>query len=123
MLHDLGIVADLYGKNPAQTETVWLALNAVELGIVSGNELVGSLWVLLLSLAALRTAQLPKTLNYLGVVTGIAGILTLVPALAEVMIMIFATGMIVWSVWVGIVMLRSSPSPTAQTTQPVQAAP
>jgi hypothetical protein len=50
-------------------------------------------------------------LNYLGVTIGIAGILTMIPALAETMIMIFGPGMIVWSVWVGIVMLRRSLSP------------
>ena len=50
---------------------------------MSGNELVGSLWVLLLSLAALRTGGLTRALNYLGVVLGIAGILTMIPALAD----------------------------------------
>ena len=113
MLFDLGVVADLYGKDPAQTKTVWLALEAVETGIVSGNELVGSLWVLLLSLGALRTGELTRTLNYLGVAVGVAGILTIVPALAGTVIMIFASGMIVWSIWLGIVMLRSRPSAAA----------
>ena len=108
MLHNLGVVANLYGTDPAQAVTAWTALESVENGIVSGNELVGSLWVLLLSVAALRTGGLTRALNYLGVVLGIAGILTIVPALAESMIMIFGPGMIVWSAWVGIVMLRQS---------------
>ena len=114
MLHNLGVVANLYGKDPAQAQTAWTALEAVENGIVSGNELVGSLWVLLLSLAALRTGELTRVLNYLGVVLGIAGILTIIPALAGTMIMIFGPGMIVWSVWLGIVMLRRSPSAAVQ---------
>ena len=110
MLFDLGVVADLHGKDPAQAATVWLALEAVETGIVSGNELVGSLWVLLLSLAALRTGGLTKALNYLGVALGVVGILTLIPAFTPAF---FGLGMIVWSVWVGIVMLRSNPSAAA----------
>lgn len=114
MLRDVGIIADLYGKDPAQAATVWAALEAVENGIVSGNELVGSLWVLLLSFAALRAGELTRALNYLGVVLAIAGILTLVPALAGTMIMIFGPGMIVWSVWLGIVMLRRGPSAAAK---------
>ena len=114
MLHNLGVVAALYGKDPAEAATAWTALESVENGIVSGNELVGSLWVLLLSLAALRTGGLTRTLNYLGVVLGIAGILTIVPALAETMIIIFGPGMIVWSVWVGIIMLRRSSSVAVQ---------
>jgi hypothetical protein len=32
-----------------------------------------------------------------------------VPALAESLAMIFGAGMIVWSVWVGIVLLRQKP--------------
>jgi hypothetical protein len=106
MLHDLGVVADLYGANPTQAITAWTALESVENGITSGNELVGSLWVLLLSVAALRTGALTRALNTLGVIIGIAGILTIIPTLAESMIMIFGPGMIVWSAWLGIVLLR-----------------
>jgi hypothetical protein len=106
MLRNLGIVADLFGADPAQAVTAWTALQAVENGITSGNELVGSLWVLLLSVAALRTGALTRALNTLGVMIGIAGILTIIPALAESMIMIFGPGMIVWSAWLGIVLLR-----------------
>jgi hypothetical protein len=108
MLHNLGVVAALYSNDPAQAATTWTALEAVENGIVSGNELVGSLWVLLLSLAALRTGGLTRALNYLGVVLSVAGILTMIPALAETMIMIFGPAMIVWSIWAGIIMLRRS---------------
>lgn len=114
MLHNLGVVVDLYGKDPAQAQAAWTALEAVENGIVSGNELVGSLWVLLLSLAVLKTSELTKALSSLGVVLGIAGLLTIIPALAEAMIMIFGPGMIVWSVWMGIVMLRRSSSAAVQ---------
>ena len=114
MLHNLGVVADLYAKDPAQAATAWTVLQSVENGITSGNELVGSLWVLLLSVAALRTGQLNRALNYLGVVLGIAGILTLIPALFDSLIMIFGPGMIVWSVWVGIVMLHKSPDVAVQ---------
>jgi hypothetical protein len=109
MLHNLGVVAELYGKDPAQAVTAWTALQSVENGITSGNELVGSLWVLLLSVAALRTANLNRALNCFGVILGVAGILTILPALFDSMIMIFGPGMIVWSVWVGIVMLRGQP--------------
>ena len=116
MLRDVGVIADLYAKEPAQAETVWLALDAVETGIVSGNELVGSLWVLLLSLAALRTGGLPRALNYLGVALGVVGILTgilaFIPAVKDI-IVIFGLGMIAWSAWVGIVMLRNRPGAVA----------
>ena len=116
MLSDFGVVAKLYGNNPVQAETVWLGLDAVETGIVSGNEIVGSMWVLLLSLAAMRTKGLPRGLNYLGVALGVVGILTgilaFIPAVKDI-IMIFGLGMIAWSAWVGIVMLRNRPGAAA----------
>ena len=108
MLRNIGVVSGLYGTDPAQAVTAWTALQSVENGITSGNELVGSLWVLLLSVAALRTGQLNRALNILGVVLGVAGMLTIVPALFDSLVMVFGPGMIVWSVWVGIILLRGS---------------
>lgn len=115
IIKDLGVVVDVYGKDPAQAETVWLALSAVENGIGGGVEIVGGLWVLLLSWAALRTGELPRILNYLGLVIGVAGILTVVPAL-EAVGAVFGLGLIVWFAWVGIVLLRSSSSPVVSTS-------
>jgi hypothetical protein len=114
MVFNIGMetVLDLFGKEPAQAESVWLAVNSVHLGLGGGNEIVGGLWVLLLSWAALRAGGLPRALNYLGVLCGVAGILTLVPAL-EMIGLIFGLGVLVWFVWVGIVMLRGSPSAAA----------
>ena len=76
---------------------------------LSGIEVVGSTWILLVSWAALRGGTLPKALNYLGVAIGVAGLLTVIPAL-EMMAFVFGLGQIVWFVWLGIVMLRSSAS-------------
>ena len=108
MLRNIGVVSGLYGTDPAQAVTAWTALQSVENGITSGNELVGSLWVLLLSVAALRTGQLNRALNILGVVLGVAGMLTIVPALFDSLVMVFGPGMIVWSVWAGIILLRGN---------------
>jgi len=108
MLRNIGVVSGLFGADPAQAVTAWTALQSVENGITSGNELVGSLWVLLLSVAALRTDQLNRALNILGVVLGVAGMLTIVPALFDSLVMVFGPGMIVWSVWAGIILLRGS---------------
>ena len=114
MVFNIGMetVIDLHGKDPAQAESVWVAVNSVHLGLGGGNELVGALWILLLSWAALRAGGLPRVLNYLGVVISVAGLLTLVPAL-ELVGVIFGLGSIVWFIWVGIVMLRGNPSAAA----------
>lgn len=101
----LGAVIDLHGRDPAQAVTLWRAMTAVEEGLGGGNEIAGGLWVLLISWAALRAHQLPKALNGLGVVIGVSGLLTIVPALA-VLGAVFGLGFIAWFVWLGIVMLR-----------------
>lgn len=109
-LKDIGVVAELYGQDPAQAVTVMLALSAVENALGGGIELPGGLWVLLVSWAALQTGRLPKLLNYLGLLIGVAGILMLVPVLGEPGSMIFGLGFILWFAWVGIVLARGRSS-------------
>ena len=106
----MGTVVDLYGKDPAQAATVWLAIDSVAQGVGCAIEIPGGLWTLLISWAALRAGVLPRVLNYLGVVIGVAGVLTIVPAILDAAVMVFALGQIVWYVWLAIVMLRRSPS-------------
>jgi hypothetical protein len=65
-----GVVVDLYSRDPAQAASLWLAVNSVVRGLGGGNEIVGGLWVLLVSWAALRAGELPRLLNYLGLVLG-----------------------------------------------------
>jgi hypothetical protein len=109
----IGTVVDLYGVDPAQAGSAWLAIETVQLGVGGEIEIVGSLWVLLASAAALRGGGLPRALNYLGVVVGVAGLLTVIPALGALGF-VFGLGLIVWFVWAGIFLLRSSPSAAAE---------
>jgi hypothetical protein len=115
MIYNSGMenVVDLYGQEPDQAATVWLAINSVFDGLGGSNEVLGGIWILLISWAALRTGKLPKVLNYLGALIGVAGIVSVVPALAEIFIYIFALGQIVWFVWLGIIMLFSNRSAAA----------
>ncbi len=98
-------VVDLHATDPAQAVSVWQAIEPVAQGLGgSGGELLGGLWVLLVSVAALRTGGLPKTLNWLGVAIGVAGVLSVVPVLGD---LAYGFGLlqIVWFAWLGIVML------------------
>jgi hypothetical protein len=106
-INDLSTVVRLYGENPAQAATVWLTLDTVERGIGAGGgeTIVTGLWFLLLSWAALQARALPRLLNYLGVVVGLAGILYVFTA-SDVLLAVNALGLIIWFVWLGIVMLR-----------------
>lgn len=116
MVHNAAMqnVVDLYAKDPAQAGTVWLAIDSVLGGLAGSNEAIGGIWILLISWAALRTGELSRALNYLGVVIGVAGILSIVPALAELFIYIFALGQIAWFVWLGLLMVRSDPTAAQQ---------
>jgi hypothetical protein len=58
--------------------------------------------------AALRAGMLHRVLNYVGVVVGMAGILSAVPALGEVGGGIFGLTQIVWFLGLGIVLLQTS---------------
>jgi hypothetical protein len=116
MVANVGIaaVADLFRNDPDQAGSVWLAIEIVQLGLGGGNEIVGGIWVLLTGWTALRIGVFPKVLNYLGMIIGVSGILTVVPVLevlgaVEMLGIVFGLGLLVWFVWLGIIMLRSSP--------------
>jgi hypothetical protein len=110
ILHDLGVVAELAQRDPAQAATVWTALQAVEGGLGGGVELPGGIWVLLVSLAAIRTGAFLRALNAFGILVGLAGILTLIPPL-DPLGAVFGLGMILWFLAIGITLLRT-PTPT-----------
>nr|WP_252728746.1 hypothetical protein [Aliiglaciecola lipolytica] len=105
----LGAVIDLSVKNPEQAMTLWVVINTVVEGLGGGNEVVGGLWVLLLSIAGLKTGDLPKLLNCFGLFIGTVGILTIYPA--EVLTEIFGLSQILWFSWLGVAMLMRSNSP------------
>ena len=103
----MAAVVGLHGASPAQAVSAWQAIEPVTEGLGgSGGELLGGLWVLLVSVAALRTGGTPKLLNLLGVTIGTAGILSVVPVLKDLGYG-FGLLQIVWFVWLGIVMLRT----------------
>jgi hypothetical protein len=110
-----GVVVELYDKSPAQAVSTWQAIEPVAQGLGSEQgELLGGLWVLLVSVAALRTAGLPKALNWLGILIGTAGIASVIPVLLEARY-VFGLLQIVWFIWLGVVMFRTRPSEQSQT--------
>lgn len=106
MIANIGLATaiQLSTTDAEQAMTVWRAIYAVVEGLGGGNEVVGGLWVLLLSIAALKGNQLSKPLNYLGLLVGLFGILTVYPA--EVLTELFGVTQIVWFMWLGIAMLQ-----------------
>ena len=108
MISNVGItaVADMEEIDPAAAQALWSSIDTVTEGLGGGNELVGGMWILLVSLAAWGTKRLPKGLNVLGIISAVAGLITLVPGLSDVGI-IFGLGSIAWFAWTGFVLLRS----------------
>jgi len=119
MISNVGItaVADMEEIDPAAAQALWSSIDTVTEGLGGGNELVGGMWILLVSLAAWGTKRLPKGLNVLGIISAVAGLITLVPGLSDVG-MIFGLGSIAWFAWTGIVLLRH-PTATAPVAEVV----
>jgi hypothetical protein len=104
----LATIVALYAKDPTQATMTFQAIESITNGLGNANgEILGGMWTLLVSLAALRIGGLPKWLNVLGVLVGAVGIITIIPAL-NALVAVFGLGQIVWFVWLGIVLLRSN---------------
>ncbi len=107
MIANVALVAvqQSYAVDPQAAATMWTTLTAVENGLGGGNEIAGGVWVLVTSLAAWRLGVLPKALNALGLLIGVSGLITVIPALAAAGA-VFGLGFIVWFLWVGVALLR-----------------
>lgn len=90
--------------DPAQAQAAWLAIEPVAQALGgAGGEILGGLWVLLVSVVALRSGALPKLLDWFGVVVGVAGLASVVPPLHDAAIA-FGLMLIAWFFWLGVVL-------------------
>ncbi|NQT59539.1 MAG: DUF4386 family protein [Bacteroidetes bacterium] len=110
MIFNIGMekVIDLFDKDPVQAATVWMSIEAVHEGVGGGNEIVGGIWILLISIAALQLKTFPRVLNIIGIIVGASGILFTIPPLGNIAGMIFGLIQIIWFIWLGIFLLRRS---------------
>jgi len=106
MIANIGLssVIEIGIDNPANAMSVWSSITIVSEGLGGGNEIVGGIWVLLLSVSALKTPILSKPLNLLGLFVGTAGILTVFPL--DILKEVFGISQIAWFIGLGIAMLR-----------------
>ena len=104
----------LYAQDPAQAAMFWSMTETVASGLGNGNgEILGGLMTLLISLAALRSAMLPKWLNIVGIVVGAVGIVSILPALNS-LVGLFGIGQLIWFVGLGVHLIRKQPESTSQ---------
>jgi uncharacterized Tic20 family protein len=103
------VVGELHATDATQAGAVWAPVETVAGGLGGeAAEILGGVWLLLLAWAGLRTRELPRALSLLAIVLGVAGVLTVVPPLKELALSLYGLGLIVWFVWLGSVMLRTS---------------
>ena len=110
MISNAGIAPALAlnAKDPAQAALLWQGIEIVSSGLGNGNgEILGGVWTLLVSWAALQTGGLPKGLNILGLLAGAVGLVSILPGLTD-LTGLFGISQMVWFAWLGIVLLRTS---------------
>lgn len=106
----LDTLVTLYAKDPAQAESLKLALETITLGLDSSDKLLGCLWVGLISLAGIRTRTLPKVLAIFGMLISVVGLVgSTIPSLIAISYA-FGVGVIFWWLFTGIVLLRAKPA-------------
>ena len=116
MVANAGIapIIALYGKDPAQAALAWVPIESVTNGLGSANaEIVGGVWMLLITWAAWQGKGLPRGLNYLGLLVGVVGLISAVPALSS-MTGLFGMTQMLWFTWLGIVLLRWTPNAASE---------
>jgi hypothetical protein len=108
MIANIGLskALEISVNDPERALALWQTIYTIVEGLGGGNEVVGGLWVLLLSFAALKANELSKGLNYVGLFVGIVGILTIYPA--DVLTEIFGVSQIIWFFWIGTVLLTNT---------------
>ena len=106
MIANVGLesVNTIFVDAPEMAINSWKTIEAVQNGLGGGVEIVGGLWVFLISITASQQGVFSKGLNYLGLIVGGAGILTVIPGLKDLGA-IFGLTQIFWFIWIGISLL------------------
>lgn len=109
MVGNLGLsrVVELAALDPEMAQSLWLSVITIKEGLGGSNELVGGLWVLLVSSVLWRNRIYSRILSVIGFIAGLAGIMSTVPLLGELGA-VFGLLLIVWFVYLCFHMLRES---------------
>ena len=84
----------------------WALLMTIAQSIGGDNEIVGAVWVILVSILALKADIFSKKLHYLGITVGLAGVATIT---SVVMFKeLFGVLQIIWFFWLGLCFLRAA---------------
>jgi hypothetical protein len=116
-------IEPLAATDHAQAVLTWQAVDPVAQGLGgAGGELLGGLWVLLVSVVILRRGALPKGLGRLGVVIGVVGLASVAPPLNDAAVA-FGLLQIAWFMWLGVVLMTSKTTSPRSSCTPRNAQP
>jgi hypothetical protein len=107
MIYNIGIdtVIKIYATNPDKAVLIWQSVETVYNGIGGGTEILGGLWMLIICFTAMKGNIFPKFLNILGIICGVAGVLSDLPMLRD-LVEIFALTQIVWFIFLGVLLIK-----------------
>jgi hypothetical protein len=100
-------VVALYGTDPKEALGLWRIAEMIEAALGGGNEIAGGVWALAIGFAVLSTGAMGRAFAVVSIAIGAAGLLTVLPPLAEIAGSAFGLGYIAWFVWAGVVLLRA----------------
>ena len=104
--HGMAVVVDQQTSDPHQAAATWQVIEPVADALGdTGGDVLGGLWLLMVSWVALRSRVFPRALNWLGLGVGAAALLSVVPGLG---ILEVGAGLlqIAWFLWFGIFTAR-----------------
>lgn len=99
---------------------MWEVLHVVELGLGGGNEIAGGAWIFCVSLAGLLYRVFGKVVIGLGLLTGVGGLLTILPPLGDIAGMVFGLSAIAWFLAVGVVLVLHRDVTASQAPSPAR---
>lgn len=102
MIHNTGLLQAIHYDYMELFEITQVFHSAIG----GNNEIIGGLWMLTIVYSGMKFKLFPNWMNFIGLIAGLAGVLTLMPSLYETFIMVFALGQMLWWVCIGIYLIR-----------------
>lgn len=99
--------ARLFPTDPAAAAVQWKTLHAVELGLGGGNEIAGGVWIGCVCVAGLLSGTLPRAVAGVGLLAGLGGLATVIPAIGDPAGAVFGLGAILWFLLIGTTLMTS----------------
>jgi len=90
----------MHTTNTETAFTSWQTIEKIQNGMGGGVEIVGGVWVFLISATSLAYRKFGRILSYFGLIVGTAGILTIIPGLKSLGA-IFGLTQITWFMLIG----------------------